>query len=116
MNINYRYVGENVRSARLNKGLTIEQLAELADISDSFLGVAERGTSGFSIETIIKLARVLGVTTDSLLLENVQGRGSSSKADTLAAILAGCTEDEIAFMIEYVKLCKKMGIFKAAKP
>ena len=116
MNINYRYVGENVRNARLNKGLTIEQLAELADISDSFLGVAERGTSGFSIETIVKLATVLGVTTDSLLLENAPGHEPSSKVDTLATILSGCTDDEVEFMIEYVKLSKKMGIFKGAKP
>ena len=114
MNINYRYVGENVRDARLHKGLTIEQLAELADISDSFLGVAERGTSGFSIETIIKLAKALGVTTDSLLLENSPCHAPSSKADTLATILSGCADDEIDFMIEYVKLCKKMGMFKGA--
>ena len=115
MNINYRYVGENVRNARLNKGLTIEQLAELADISDSFLGVAERGTSGFSIETIIKLAKALNVTTDSLLLENFQNQTPSSKTDTLMTILSGCSDDDIDFMIEYVKLCKKMGIFKSNK-
>lgn len=115
MNINYRYVGENVRNARLNKGLTIEQLAELADISDSFLGVAERGTSGFSIETIIKLAVVLDVTTDSLLFENHPGPTPSSKMDTLVTILSGCADEDIDFMIEYVKLSKKMGIFKAAK-
>jgi transcriptional regulator with XRE-family HTH domain len=115
MNIKYRYVGENVRHARLNKGLTIEQLAELADISESFLGVAERGTSGFSIETIIKLANVLGVTTDSLLIENARVHEQASNNETLSTILSGCTDKEIDFMIEYVKLCKKTGIFKAPK-
>lgn len=112
MNINYRYVGENVRNARLNKGLTIEQLAELADVSDSFLGVAERGTSGFSIETIVKLSKALGVTTDSLLTENVPNKKPSTKTETLTAILSGCAENEIDFMIEYVKLCKKRGYLK----
>jgi len=116
MNVNYRYVGENVRNARLNKGLTIEQLAELADISDSFLGVAERGTSGFSIETIIKLAKVLDVTTDSLLLENSPSNAPAPKVDTLVTILSGCSDDEVDFMIEYVRLCKKMKIFKVGKP
>jgi transcriptional regulator with XRE-family HTH domain len=115
MKIGYKYVGENVRNARLNKGLTIEQLAELADISDSFLGVAERGTSGFSIETIIKLSKALNVTTDSLLLENSPSQEPSSKADTLMTILSGCADDEIDFMIDYVKLCKKAGIFKTNK-
>jgi transcriptional regulator with XRE-family HTH domain len=116
MNINYRYVGENVRKARLNKSLTIEQLAELTGISDSFLGVAERGTSGFSIETIIRLSKALGVTTDALLLENAPLPEPSSKKETLVTVLSGCTNDEVEFMIEYVKLCKKMGVFKTVKP
>jgi transcriptional regulator with XRE-family HTH domain len=115
MNINYRYVGENVRIARLNKGLTIEQLAELTGLSDSFLGVGERGTSGFSIESIVKLAQVLEVTTDSLLMTNAPEVTVSSKADTLETILSGCTDEEVEFMIEYVKLCKKMGIFKTPR-
>ena len=115
MNINYRYVGENVRNARLNKGLTIEQLAELVDVSDSFLGVAERGTSGFSIETIIKLAKVLDVTTDSLLLESTFTQSPSTKLETLTTLLSKCSDQEIDFMIEYVKLSKKMGVFKSAK-
>jgi transcriptional regulator with XRE-family HTH domain len=116
MNTNYKYIGKNVRNARLNKGLTIEQLAEIVDISDSFLGVAERGTSGFSIETIIKLAKALGVTTDSLLLDEVHLQTSLSKTDTLTAILSNCADADIDFLIEYVKLCKKRGIFTAVKP
>ena len=116
MNVKLRYVGENVRKARLNKGLTIEQLAELAEISDSFLGVAERGTSGFSIDTIVKIAKALDVSTDSLLLEDAQSNELSPKVDTLTAILSRCTDREIDFIIEYVKLCKKMGFLGTPKP
>ena len=64
-----KYIGENIRNARQSKNLTIEQLAELADISDSFLGVVERGTSGISIETLINIALALNVTSDSLIME-----------------------------------------------
>jgi transcriptional regulator with XRE-family HTH domain len=116
LNVNYKYVGENVRLARMNRGLTIEQLAELADISDSFLGGAERGTSGFSIETIIKLSKVLGVTTDSLLLENAPDPAPSSRLETLSTLLSKCSDEEIDFLIEYVLLSKKVGLFKAVKP
>ena len=112
MKMKYRYVGENVRQARLSKGLTIEQLAELVGVSDSYMGVAERGTSGFSIETIVKLAHVLCVTTDSLLMENTPACEPSSKMDTLFTVLSGCSDDEIDFIIEYVKLSKKLGMFK----
>ena len=116
MNISYRYVGENVRNARLNKGLTIEQLAELIDVSDSYLGVAERGTSGFSVEVIVKLAAVLDVTTDSLLLKGAPNHKPSSKFDTLVTLLSRCSEREIDYMTEFIKFNKKNGIFKALKP
>jgi transcriptional regulator with XRE-family HTH domain len=52
MKYSLKYIGENIRNARLAKNLTIEELAELADISDSFLGIVERGVSGISIETL----------------------------------------------------------------
>ena len=116
MNIQYRYIGENVRTARLNKGLTIEQLAELADISDSYLGVAERGTSGFSVEVIIRLATILDVTTDSLLMENAPSNKPSSKLDTLATLLSQCSDNELDYVTDFVKLGKKNGIFRAVKP
>ena len=108
----YRYIGENVRAARMSKGLTIEQLAELTDISDSFLGVAERGTSGFSVETIVKIARVLNVSTDSLLMENFEHNQPSTKLDTLCTLLKNCNDADLDFLIGYIKLCKSNGIFR----
>jgi transcriptional regulator with XRE-family HTH domain len=116
VNIQYKYIGENVRTARLNKGLTIEQLAELADISDSYLGVAERGTSGFSVEVIVRLAAVLDVTTDSLLTENAPNSKPSSKLETLVTLLSQCSDNEIDYVTDFVKLGKKKGIFRAVKP
>ena len=116
MGTNFRYIGNNVRAARQSKNLTIEQLAELIDVTDSYLGVAERGTSGFSVEVIIRLASVLGVTTDSLLMENAPNPEPSTKLDSLVMLLSKCSDSEIDYLAEFVKLSKKKGIFKAVKP
>ena len=116
MAINYRYIGNNVRNARQSKNLTIEQLAELIDVSDSYLGVAERGTSGFSVEVIVKLASALGVTTDSLLMENAPNHEPSTKLDSLVMLLSKCSDSEIDYLTDFVKLSKKKGIFKAIQP
>ena len=112
----HKYIGENVRHARLNKGLTIEQLAELVDISDSYLGTAERGTSGFSVEVIVRLATALEVTTDSLLTENAPSYKPSSKLDTLVTLLSKCSDNEVDYMIDFLNLNKKRGIFSGRKP
>ncbi len=63
-----RQIGERCRQAREAAGLTQERLAELIDVSTQFLSDAERGITGMSITTIIKLCNVLSVSTDFLLL------------------------------------------------
>lgn len=67
MEIDYCILGENVRKFRKQRMLSQEQLAELCDISTSFLGHIERGTRKMSLETLVSLADVLHVTPDSLL-------------------------------------------------
>ncbi|MEF7476185.1 helix-turn-helix domain-containing protein [Pediococcus pentosaceus] len=52
---------------REQKGLTQEQLAKLANISVTMVQSLESGRRNGSVKTIVKLAKVLGVTTDSIL-------------------------------------------------
>ncbi len=61
-------IGERCRQAREAAGYTQEALAEQIDVSTQFLSDAERGVTGMSISTIIKLCRVLGVSADFILL------------------------------------------------
>lgn len=61
-------IGERCRKARETAGYTQEQLAERIDISTQFLSDAERGVTGMSVSTIIKLCQVLNISTDFLLL------------------------------------------------
>ena len=55
----YAIVGERVREERKRAGLTIEQLADLAGISPSFLAYIETRGRKASLETIQKLAQAL---------------------------------------------------------
>jgi len=110
-----KYIGENIRIARMSKNLTIEQLAELADISDSFLGVVERGTSGVSVETLISIAIALGVTTDSLVMDKAEpSEVIANKKDTLLALLQTSNEDELDFLIKFIGLYRDKVNFDKA--
>ena len=99
-----KYIGENVRAARKSKNLTIETLAELAGISESFLGTVERGESSISIETLINLCQTLEVSADSLIMGKGLSPVPSDKKDTLFAMLKNASDDELDFLIDYVKL------------
>ena len=61
-------VGGNVRSLRLERGLSQEQLAFASEIDLTYLGGIERGRRNPSIIVIARIAMALG-TTPSLLLK-----------------------------------------------
>lgn len=73
-------IGERCRYAREAAGYTQERLAEQIGVSTQFLSDAERGITGMSVTTIIKLCNVLSVSTDYLLL----GRDNSDDAPALS--------------------------------
>ena len=100
-----KHVGENIRTARKNKDLTIETLSELAGISESFLGTVERGESSISLETLISLCETLGVSADSLIMDGKEISPSpSDKRDTLFTVLKNASDSELEFLVDYVKL------------
>lgn len=64
-------LGENLRQARRRKGHTQHTLAELADISDVYLGEIERGAKMPSLNIFIKLIEALDISADYILRDEL---------------------------------------------
>lgn len=62
-------VGQLVRAARLNSGLTQEKLAEKAEIAPRVLQKIEAGQITILVTTLIRIRRALGCDFDDLLPE-----------------------------------------------
>ncbi len=62
-------VGSNIRTYRTHAGLTLEKLAEKADLSWPYLSEIERGRENISLDKLASLAKALNVTL-SKLVEN----------------------------------------------
>jgi len=111
MKSNFEYIGSNIRKTRKAKSLTIAALAELIGVSDSYLALCERGQSGLSVDSIIKIASVLNVTTDSLLLDNQPTPKPSTELETTITMLTSLTKDELNFINQFITLCKRNSLF-----
>lgn len=63
----YVLIGRRLREERKARRLSIEKLAELAEITPSFLGLIERGERKLSVLTLDKLARALHILPCELM-------------------------------------------------
>lgn len=55
-------IGETLRKIRLERGFTLKQLAEICELSTSFISQAERGLSSISVATLERVCGALGMS------------------------------------------------------
>ena len=71
VNLKLDRIGNIIREARLNKGLTQEELAELVDVTPAYIGHIERNQRSFSLQTLVRLVSELDIDMNYLFSEDV---------------------------------------------
>jgi transcriptional regulator with XRE-family HTH domain len=59
-------LGENIKLARKRRRLSLQQVAERADIARSTLGLIEKGSPGVAMSSYLQVLFVLGLEKDLL--------------------------------------------------
>lgn len=65
-------LGQRLKTARLDVGLTLRELARQADVSPSLVSLIENGKSQPSVATLYAFARILDVSVDELFDQDSQ--------------------------------------------
>lgn len=86
-------IGRRIKLAREAKKLTQEQLAEIVDLSPMHVSVLERGQKPPKLETMIKLANMLGVSGD-YLLQDVITHSKVLPATEITLLISSLPENE----------------------
>ena len=60
-------LGSRVEAARKKKGMTQEELAEIANVSQSMINHIEKGRKQPSLDTVIAIAHEFNTTVDALV-------------------------------------------------
>ncbi len=84
-------IGLNIRKYRNKKKLRQDQLAELTGLSTNYIGMLERGEKIPALETFLKIANALEVSSD-MLLADVLYNSYTVKDSLLAEKLDGLNE------------------------
>ena len=64
MTINYQRIGKKIRELRIKRKLSQETLAELCNLSSSYISYIETGKKGLSFATLEKLSKYLNFDID----------------------------------------------------
>lgn len=99
-------MGQRMKEERKALHLTQEQMAEKLNISIKHYGGAERGMAGLSVENLIQVSNILGVTLDYLI------KGTPQEDNVLPSrmkeIYFRCPEEKRQYMIELLEISEKL--------
>lgn len=102
-------VGANIKRERERAGYTQEKFSEMIGIGPKSLSAIERGTVGISLSTLMKVCKVLSVSSDVLLFEDTPRNDVAGLAHTLERLSPAqyeITKDVIVKLIEAFSLDK----------
>ena len=68
-------IGGNIKQERLSRGMTIDEVSELMNLTPGFVGLIERGERGITILNLCKLTEIFGVDINRFLVE-ITDKGS----------------------------------------
>ena len=93
------FKGDRLRSLRINKGLNQQSLADIIGVSKSLISCYENGKRKPTIENILALMEIFGVSSDYLLGSDNLVKTVENSEDRFKPI----TKEEIFFIEELRK-------------
>jgi transcriptional regulator with XRE-family HTH domain len=99
MPINFKSIGQRIKTIRKSKRMSQAELAERTNRSVPYISHIETGNKNVSLITLVEIGNVLGVTTDALLLGN-QEHDQTECCLELAHLITDCNADERRLIYE----------------
>ncbi len=107
MSLNFKIIGLRVKKARLHNRMSQAVLAERIDMSVTYISHIETAKKQASLEALVRIANVLGVTVDYLLNGN-QANDPAEYWTDLTWLIEDCTNYEKRIIYEIASATKKI--------
>jgi len=106
MAIDYKDIGQRIKTKRVEKGFTQEQLSEMVDIGPSHMSHIESGSTVPSFEVFVSIVNALGCSADELLCREVAAAKPLLNS-WLSELVADCDNTEIKILSDIVVTAKQ---------
>lgn len=94
-------LGEHIRQARLEKGLSQEKLAELLDITPTHVKHLESGHRKPSVEVLLELASQLNMSVDNLVFQTENPENQMIRQ--IENLLPKCSKRDLHIVLDTLK-------------
>lgn len=102
-NNNYN-VGNRIRELRTAKGFSQEQLALLADITPTYLGLVERNVKNPTLKVIQQICSSLNISLSDFFLDTfIEDNSIDPTTSQIVAQLANRSQDEKEMILQIIK-------------
>jgi transcriptional regulator with XRE-family HTH domain len=116
-------IGKNMRELRRQRRFSVEDLAEYLMLSESYIGLLERGDRCPSLKIVYKLCDLFGVTPNDLMTlsdaeaaeegltiaEDKAGYNTKLQTDAIYSLVRTLSESEVDFIIETIRNVKRIN-------
>ena len=104
--LDYKDIGGRIRTARIERGVSQDVLAEKAGVGSSHISHIENGKSIASLQTFIDIINALNCSADELLCIEVK-KARPIYDSWISEQLADCTQEEIKLITELILTTKE---------
>lgn len=106
--LNYEAIGYRIKITRLKHKITQEKLSEKCDITPQHISNIENGNTKVSLPTLVKIANALNVSTDYLLIDNINNN-KEIIMEEVADFFSKCNKDETLSYLEILQKVKDLN-------
>ncbi|MDR2600409.1 MAG: helix-turn-helix domain-containing protein [Oscillospiraceae bacterium] len=104
--MDYKELGNRIKTARLAVKMTQEALAERVNLSSGHIAHVERATTKVSLKALVDIANALNTTPDKLLIDS-NYLATPHLLDEAQALFADCNPDEVYIIIKAAEAIKQ---------
>ena len=107
MSLNYQAIGRRIRNYRKLRNIPQNLFAEMVGKSPTYMSYLENGSKHPSLETLLEVANILGVTPDMLLSDNLMNNNAVLSME-VQQLLRDCSDTEKRILIQNARELKRI--------